>query len=112
MGAFRPKVVVNGEAEWDEEFRAELCLNSNLNSKLALTKNCNRCTWLNVDNNTGRTAEGGRGRVLKNLMSGRQIDSGAKHSPVFGRHGFLIGSPDGKDEVSVGSSVEFIARMS
>ncbi|KAH6996286.1 hypothetical protein BKA56DRAFT_666523 [Ilyonectria sp. MPI-CAGE-AT-0026] len=109
MGAFRPNVVVDGEAEWDEDFWAELCINRN--HKLSLTKNCNRCTSLNVDYNTGCTAEGERGTVLKKLMSDRRVDSGAKHSPVFGRYGFLIGSPDGNDKVSVGDSVEVKTRM-
>ncbi|KPM33978.1 hypothetical protein AK830_g12595 [Neonectria ditissima] len=120
MGAFRPNVVVDGEAEWDEDFWAELSLNRS--HRIALTKNCNRCTSLNVDYNTGRTAEGERGTVLKKLMSDRRVDTGAKYSPVFGRYGFLTsdvntntnangsGSGSGSDEVSVGDSVEVIAR--
>ncbi|KAK7418351.1 hypothetical protein QQX98_003971 [Neonectria punicea] len=112
MGAFRPNVVVDGEAEWDEDFWTELSLNRR--HKLALTKNCNRCTSLNVDYNTGRTAQGERGTVLKKLMSDRRVDTGAKHSSVFGRYGFLTSGPNpngnGSDEVSVGDSVDVVAR--
>ncbi|KAH7149929.1 MOSC domain-containing protein [Dactylonectria estremocensis] len=111
MGAFRPNVVVDGEAEWDEDFWAELRINET--HKLALTKNCNRCTSLNIDYDTGRPAEGERGTVLKKLMLDRRVDNGAPYSPVFGRYAFLIGSPggNGNDEVSVGDGVDVTARM-
>lgn len=108
MHAFRPNIVVDGEAEWEEDFWAELAVNHK--QCLVLTKNCNRCTSLNVDYNTGRTAEGERGTVLKKLMSDRRVDAGAKHSPVFGRYGFLTTEASDGTVVAVGDPVQVTAR--
>lgn len=85
--AFRPNIVVDGEAEFDEDFWAEL--SANHEPFLTLTKMCSRCPSLNVDYDTGKIAEGERGTVLKKLMSDRRVDTGAKYSPVFGKYGFL-----------------------
>ncbi|KAI5463379.1 MOSC domain-containing protein [Mariannaea sp. PMI_226] len=108
MDAFRPNVVVDGEIEWDEDFWRELSIKGEY--KLTLTKNCNRCTSLNVDYDTGRTAEGERGTVLKKLMSDRRVDAGAKYSPVFGRYGFFTGGSNKDNRVSVGDDVKVTER--
>jgi hypothetical protein len=71
---------------------------------------CGRCTSLNVDYSTGRTAKGERGTVLKKLMSDRRVDTGSKYSPVFGRYGFLTNNPGGDTIISIGDSVEVTKR--
>ncbi|KAL4723116.1 hypothetical protein ACLX1H_009606 [Fusarium chlamydosporum] len=108
MKAMRPNIVLDGETAWDEDFWAQLAINRA--HVIALTKNCNRCTSLNVDYATGRTAQGERGTVLKKLMSDRRVDTGAKYSPVFGRYGFLTTKPDDNAIVSIGDNVEVTAR--
>ncbi|KAM5348131.1 hypothetical protein ACJ41O_007955 [Fusarium nematophilum] len=108
MRAMRPNVVLDGETAWDEDFWAELSVNGV--HSLTLTKNCNRCTSLNVDYDTGRTAEGERGTVLKKLSSDRRVDIGAKYSPVFGRYGFLTSKPGNDAAVSIGDDVEVTER--
>ncbi|KAF4990827.1 hypothetical protein FDECE_14225 [Fusarium decemcellulare] len=108
MRAMRPNIVLDGETEWDEDFWAQLSINGM--HKIALTKNCNRCTSLNVDYNTGRTAEGERGTVLKKLMSDRRVDAGAKYSPVFGRYGFLVSKPRDDAIVSIGDDIQVTER--
>ncbi|UPK96227.1 hypothetical protein LCI18_007162 [Fusarium solani-melongenae] len=109
MRAMRPNIVLDGEIEWDEDFWAQLSINGA--HRIALTKNCNRCTSLNVDYDTGRTAKGERGTVLKKLMSDRRVDAGAKYSPVFGRYGFLVSKPGNNAIVSIGDHVEVTERM-
>jgi uncharacterized protein YcbX len=109
MKAMRPNIVLDGEAAWDEDFWAQLVISGA--HVIALTKNCNRCTSLNVDYKTGRTAEGERGTVLKKLMSDRRVDTGAKYSPVFGRYGFLTSKSDDNTMVSIGDNVEVTARQ-
>ncbi|RSL63743.1 hypothetical protein CEP54_005052 [Fusarium duplospermum] len=108
MRAMRPNIVLDGEIEWDEDFWAQLSINGV--HSIALTKNCNRCTSLNVDYDTGRTAKGERGTVLKKLMSDRRVDVGAKYSPVFGRYGFLVSKPGNNAIVSIGDNVEVTER--
>nr|CEG03828.1 unnamed protein product [Fusarium acuminatum CS5907] len=108
MQAMRPNIVLDGEAAWDEDYWAQLSINGV--HKVALTKNCNRCTSLNVDYTTGRTAQGERGTVLKKLMSDRRVDAGLKYSPVFGRYGFLTSGPDNNAIVSIGDNVEVTER--
>ncbi|KAF4974191.1 hypothetical protein FZEAL_8869 [Fusarium zealandicum] len=108
MRVMRPNIVLDGETEWDEDFWAQLSINGI--HQVALTKNCARCTSLNVDYDTGRAAKGERGTVLKKLMSDRRVDAGAKYSPVFGRYGFLIGKADDDATVSIGDNVEVTKR--
>ncbi|KAM0563219.1 hypothetical protein ACHAPJ_000936 [Fusarium lateritium] len=108
MRAMRPNIVLDGEAAWDEDFWAQLSINGI--HDVALTKNCNRCTSLNVDHDTGRTGKGERGTVLKKLMSDRRVDTGAKFSPVFGRYGFLTSKPGDNAFVSIGDKVEVTQR--
>ncbi|CEI69143.1 hypothetical protein FVEN_g4096 [Fusarium venenatum] len=107
--AMRPNIVLDGEVAWDEDFWARLVIGGA--HVVALTKNCNRCTSLNVDYETGRTAEGERGTVLKKLMSDRRVDTGMKYSPVFGRYGFLTSKSDDNTSVSIGDNVEVTARQ-
>ncbi|CAG7563947.1 unnamed protein product [Fusarium equiseti] len=109
MKAMRPNIVLDGEAAWDEDFWAQLVISET--HVITLTKNCNRCTSLNVDYATGRTAQGERGTVLKKLMSDRRVDAGIKYSPVFGRYGFLTSKSDDNPTVSVGDTVEVAARQ-
>ncbi|GKU00790.1 mosc containing protein [Fusarium langsethiae] len=109
MKAMRPNIVLDGEAAWDEDFWAQLVFSGA--HVIALTKNCNRCTSLNVDYKTGRTAEGERGTVLKKLMSDRRVDAGLKYSPVFGRYGFLTSKSDDNAIVFIGDNVEVTARQ-
>lgn len=97
MVKFRPNIVLDGEGEWDEDFWSELSLRGT--RALVLSKMCGRCCSLNVDYDTGRTAEGEAGTVLKKLMSDRRVDTGHKYSPVFGRYGFLA------DELARGEAV-------
>lgn len=121
MYKFRPNIVLDGEEQWDEDFWAEITIGGDSNDRhvLTLTQNCNRCASLNVDYDTGQTALGERGTVLKKLMSDRRVDAGAKWSPVFGRYGFLTRSrqdahAEGGDDdgavVSVGDCVEVTRR--
>ncbi|KAK1764421.1 hypothetical protein QBC33DRAFT_198467 [Phialemonium atrogriseum] len=114
MYKFRPNVVVEGEGEWAEDFWAELTVVGSGSgwegARLLLTGNCARCTSLNVDYRTGRTADGELGTVLKKLMRDRRVDPGVKWSPIFGRYAFL----DGQDEIEieVGDEVEVTGRRS
>ncbi|KAF4454511.1 hypothetical protein F53441_3015 [Fusarium austroafricanum] len=110
MKAMRPNVVLDGEAAWDEDFWARLTINGA--QEVTLTKNCNRCTSLNVDYATGRAAKGERGMVLKKLMSDRRVDTGAKYSPVFGRYGFLTSNSGDNAIISTGDNVEVTKRNS
>ncbi|TQV96185.1 MOSC domain-containing protein [Cordyceps javanica] len=89
MLKFRPNIVVDGAAAWDEDFWAALSLNGA--PALLLTKLCNRCTSLNVDYRTGRygRADQEQGTILKVLMRDRRVDQGHKYAPAFGRYGFL-----------------------
>ncbi|KAF5020764.1 hypothetical protein F66182_7192 [Fusarium sp. NRRL 66182] len=108
MTAMRPNIVLDGEAAWDEDFWAQVSINGT--HKITLTKNCNRCTSLNVDHATGRAAQGERGTVLKKLMSDRRVDTGAKYAPVFGRYGFLTSKPEDDAILSIGDNVEVTKR--
>ncbi|KAM0350259.1 hypothetical protein ACHAPU_003426 [Fusarium lateritium] len=108
MTAMRPNIVLDGEAAWDEDYWAELSINNT--HKVALTKNCNRCTSLNVDYATGRTAQGERGTVLKKLMSDRRVDTGLQYSPVFGRYGFLTSGSSDNTIVSIDDHVKVTER--
>ncbi|EEY22135.1 conserved hypothetical protein [Verticillium alfalfae VaMs.102] len=93
-------------ASGDEDFWAELGLPGD--RRLQLTANCVRCTSLNVDYATGRTAQGEAGTVLKKLMKDRRVDKGSRWSPVFGRYAFLAG----RDPlvVRVGDEVDVVRR--
>lgn len=95
MLKFRPNIVVDGEAEFDEDFWAELTVANR--PTFTMTKMCNRCTSLNVDYDTGRTAVGEPGTLLKKLMSDRRVDTGHKYSPVFGHYAFLATERDGTE---------------
>ncbi|KAK3334267.1 hypothetical protein B0H65DRAFT_504151 [Neurospora tetraspora] len=109
MYKMRPNLVLDGKGEeaWAEDYWGELVVTSSAKSspateangtttrikktktKLHLTGNCARCTSLNVDYDTGKTAKGEMGTVLKKLMKDRRVDPGMKWSPVFGRYGFV-----------------------
>ena len=90
MFKFRPNIVVDGEHQWEEDFWSELSLRGE--PTFTLSKMCGRCTSLNVDYDTGRSAQGEEGALLKKLMSDRRVDAGNKYSPVFGRYAFLTDS--------------------
>ena len=92
MFKFRPSIVVDGEADFDEDFWTELSVNGV--PGFVLTKMCNRCSSLNVDYTTGRPAVGERGTTLKKLMSDRRVDPGFKYAPVFGKYAFLAPACD------------------
>ncbi|PMB70934.1 Uncharacterized protein YcbX [Beauveria bassiana] len=109
MMKFRPNIVVDGEAEWDEDFWAALSINGA--PALLLTKLCNRCTSLNVDYAKGRYGAPGeeQGTILKVLMRDRRVDAGSPYAPAFGRYGFL---DDGVERlrVAVGDDVAVTRR--
>jgi uncharacterized protein YcbX len=111
---FRPNIVLDGETAWDEDFWAELSLDIGSSpTKMALTKMCLRCTSVNVNYETGRTAEGDEGTVLKKLSAYRRVDTGNKYSPSFGRYGFLSGNGDQSQEeikLRIGDEVNVTAR--
>lgn len=111
---FRPNIVLDGETAWDEDFWAELTLDvGDSPTKMALTKLCNRCTSVNVDYKTGRTAEGDEGAVLKKLSAYRRVDPGHKYSPSFGRYGFLTsnnGESQEEPKLRIGDEVNVTAR--
>lgn len=107
MYKFRPSIVVDGEAEFDEDFWTELSVSGA--PAFALTKLCNRCSSLNVDYSTGRPAVGERGAVLKKLMSDRRVDPGFKYAPCFGKYAFLARGCDGL-ALRVGDDVEVTKR--
>jgi len=106
---FRPNLVVDGAGEeaWAEDFWGGLEFEDG--RRLVLTANCGRCSSLNVDYDTGVTAEGEKGTVLKKLMKDRRVDKGNKWAPVFGRYAFL----QGKEElqVKVGDEVKVTERV-
>lgn len=111
MVKFRPNIVVDGESQWDEDFWA--CLSLRRTPAFLLSKMCGRCTSVNVDYATGRTAEGEHGAVLKKLMSDRRVDPGHKYSPVFGRYGFLskeLAAQDGGVAIAVGDDMAVETR--
>ncbi|KAM4056972.1 MOSC domain-containing protein [Hirsutella rhossiliensis] len=92
MVKFRPNIVVDGEAEFDEDYWADLSVHGE--PAFTLTKMCCRCSSINVDYDTGRLAQGDDGIVLKKLMADRRVDLGYKYSPVFGKYGFLAPGRD------------------
>lgn len=104
---FRPNIVVDGEAAFDEDYWTELSIDGS--SAITLTKMCGRCSSLNIDYKTGKQAEGDRGTLLKKLMKDRRVDTGAKFQPVFGRYGFLS---DGVEnlQLAVGDEIEVFKR--
>lgn len=71
--------------------------------------NCVRCQSLNVDYQTGQMGTCESGTVLKKLLKDRQVDHGARLSPVFGRYLFLDRGFD-KEVIRVGDVVEVVAR--
>ena len=110
MYKFRPNIVVDGEEEWSEDYWGEVTLGGGEEDRLVLTANCGRCSSLNVDYGTGRTAAGELGTVLKTLMKNRRVDDGIKWSPIFGRYGFLA---ENKElDIAVGDSVQVTRRLS
>ena len=80
---------------YDEDYWAALTVSNSARAEkgsqaqILLTANCGRCSSINVDYHTGKTAEGDDGMVLKKMMKDRRVDPGNKHSPIFGRYGFL-----------------------
>lgn len=116
MAKFRPNIVIDGEGEWEEDFWTELAVQSRGDADgnalvFALTKMCNRCTSINVDYTTGKTATGEHGVILKKLMSDRRVDAGYKYAPVFGRYAFLKGDQDeSHTSLAVGDAVEVSGR--
>ena len=109
---FRPNIVVDGaEAPWEEDYWGEIAVgDEEKGTRIAFTANCARCASINVDYNTGRMAEGGKGKVLKSLQSDRRVDPGMKYSPVMGRYGFLSSKygvrPAEPVTISVGDEVQ------
>ncbi|KAL8930435.1 MAG: hypothetical protein Q9208_000619 [Pyrenodesmia sp. 3 TL-2023] len=74
--------------------------------EIVLTQNCIRCQSLNIDYTNGIYAKDEAGTVLKKLMRDRRVDAGKKHSPVFGRYGFLGSNGNEKGgRVKVGDEV-------
>ncbi|KAL6714761.1 hypothetical protein ACLMJK_008186 [Lecanora helva] len=112
---FRPNIVVSGATKpYEEDYWGAIKV-SDINSQyenkkrdieIILTANCGRCVSVNVDYSTGKAAKGEEGTVLKKLMKDRRVDTGNKHSPIFGRYGFLSPGNVGQiiavgDEVAV-----------
>ncbi|KAH8681572.1 MOSC domain-containing protein [Xylariales sp. PMI_506] len=105
MKRFRPNIVVDGMDKWDEDYWAELLVSGE--HRLQLTANCARCLSINIDYETGRTAGGEAGSVLKKLMKDRRVDIGSKWSPIFGRYAFPMVE---EAHVSVGDQVTVTKR--
>lgn len=109
---FRPNIVVDGaEAPWEEDYWGEIGIgDEETGTRIAFTANCPRCASINVDYDTGRMAEGGKGKLLKSLQSDRRVDPGNKYSPIMGRYGFLSSKngvrPDKPVTISVGDEVQ------
>ncbi|KAL8931933.1 MAG: hypothetical protein Q9216_007020, partial [Gyalolechia sp. 2 TL-2023] len=117
---FRPNIVLEGAEEaYEEDFWAGISISPNGSTdqdqdqelEITLTQNCIRCQSLDIDYETGRFGKGVEKTVLKKLMRDRRVDGGKKHSPVFGRYGFLKdgGSKEGVT-VSVGDEVRVTRR--
>lgn len=106
MRKFRPNIVIDGEAAYDEEFWGEIEIGGG--PRFELTGNCGRCMSINVDYETGKPGTGETGNVLKKLMKDRRVDLGNKYSPVFGRYGFLTNEVA---NVHVGDEVAVTKRM-
>lgn len=92
MAKFRPNIVVDGEAEYDEDYWVDLSVRGE--PAFTLTDMCCRCSSINVDYDTGRLAQGDHGIVLKKLMADRRVDLGYKYGPVFGKYGSLVPGRD------------------
>lgn len=108
---FRPNVIVEGaKTAYEEDYWADLVIGE-APVRLLLTANCVRCRSLNVDYSTGKMGTGEAGSVLKKLQVDQRVDSGAKHSPVFGRYAFLGGSGAQFTTISVGDEVVVARRM-
>ncbi|KAI3391592.1 hypothetical protein diail_7050 [Diaporthe ilicicola] len=103
---FRPNIVVDGEAPFDEDYWGEIEVEDGV--QFALTGNCGRCVSINVDYATGRPGTGESGNILKKLMKDRRVDQGNKYSPIFGRYGFL--KAEGA-EIQVGDEVAVTKRL-
>lgn len=116
---FRANIVLEGAVEaYEEDYWGAISIlpsttadgepaNGNAGSlEILLTQNCLRCQSLNIDYTNGIFAKDEAGTVLKKLMKDRRVDAGMKHSPVFGRYGFLRSKGDGKGgRVGVGDKV-------
>lgn len=102
MSKFRPNIVLDGDAAWEEDFWSSLVTGAS-KPVFALSKMCNRCASLNVDYTTGKPGAGDNGALLKKLMVDRRVDKGAKYSPVFGRYAFL--AEDTHQRLSVGQEL-------
>jgi uncharacterized protein YcbX len=109
MTKFRPNIVVSGaDTAYEEDFWGEIAV-VNEDIRFALGNNCGRCVSINVDLETGTTAAGEAGMVLKKLMADRRVDKGNKYSPIFGRYAFLEAGGDGP-VIKVGDEVEVTKR--
>ncbi|KAL9024147.1 MAG: hypothetical protein Q9196_006729 [Gyalolechia fulgens] len=113
---FRPNVVLEGAAEaYEEDFWGGISIvprgSQDQELELVLTQNCIRCRSLDIDYSTGTFGKGEEKTVLKKLMRDRRVDAGKKHSPVFGRYGFLRGKGESRGAtVTVGDEVGVIRR--
>ncbi|KAL9617673.1 MAG: hypothetical protein Q9160_007548 [Pyrenula sp. 1 TL-2023] len=109
---FRPNIVLHGaKAGYEEDFWAELSVDSRQDLKIILTQNCLRCRSINVDYSLGEPGQTESGNILKKLMKDRRVDGKKKYSPVFGRYGFLdMGSEKTSTRLEVGEEVE-VSRM-
>ena len=91
---FRPNIVLKGApAAWDEDYWGAIKVHhSDVQEEeihIPLTANCQRCSSINIDYETGKPGEGEEGKMLKKLMSDRRVDKGAKYKAIFGRYGYL-----------------------
>ncbi|WPH00384.1 Hypothetical protein R9X50_00321100 [Acrodontium crateriforme] len=116
MRKFRPNIVIAGASEpWAEDFWGQLTFTSSSMSPPQLTilnceQNCGRCQSINVDYQTGETATGDEGQVLKILAKDRRVDKGMKWNPIFGRYSFLHAGGGEGNVLSVGDEV-VVSRM-
>ncbi|KAL8992951.1 MAG: hypothetical protein Q9188_007458 [Gyalolechia gomerana] len=113
---FRPNIVLEGAEEaYEEDFWGRISIVPNSSEdrvlEIILTQNCIRCQSLDIDYRTGTFGRGQEKTVLKKLMRDRRVDAGKKHSPVFGRYGFLGGKEESRAvTVTVGDEVHVTKR--
>jgi uncharacterized protein YcbX len=102
---FRPNIVLKGAlAPFQEDYWGKITLGNGM--QVLLTHNCVRCKSINIDYETGKPGEGGKGEVLKRLQKDRRVDVGAKWSPVFGRYGFWNAEVGEKKVIRAGERVD------
>lgn len=97
MERFRPNMVVEGPAPWDEDAWREVIIGGSV--RLAVVKPCARCTVVTVDPATGETGK----EPLRTLSTFRKQG----HKVLFGMNAI----PLNVGEIQVGASVEVVRRV-